>query len=68
MVAAIQTAQASGSGLRSVSYNGRTITYASAQEMQASLDYWIRMVTQLERKQARLSRHGYAVADFRGNR
>lgn len=67
MVAALMAAQMSGM-VRSISYKGRTIQYQSAQEYQAALDYWLRMVTQLERKAAGLSRHGYAVADFRSNR
>lgn len=63
----MMASQAAG-GLLSISIAGRTVTYASAGEFQKALDYWLRMVTQLERKAAGLSRHGYAVADFRSRR
>lgn len=67
MVTALMTAQSTGT-FQSVSYKGRTIAYKSAQDMQAALDYWLRMVTQLERRAAGMSRAGISVADFRSRR
>ncbi len=67
MVAALMAAQSTGT-FQSVSYKGRTITYKSAQDTQAALDYWIRMVTQMERRAAGMGRSGISVADFRSRR
>jgi hypothetical protein len=65
-LSALLSAQASN--FRSVSIAGRSVTYASAEEMAAAINYWTRMVNELSRKAAGLSRHGYSVADFRGGR
>jgi hypothetical protein len=56
------------SNLRTVSIAGRSVSYASAQEMIDAINYWQRQVTILSRQAAGLSRHGYSVADFRGTR
>jgi hypothetical protein len=63
-LAAMLAAQSSGN-FRSVSIGGRTITYATAQEFQSQITFWARMVSELERKAAGLSRHGHSLADFR---
>jgi hypothetical protein len=54
--------------LRSVSIGGRSVSYASAQEMIDAINYWERRVSELSRKAAGMSRHGYSVADFRSGR
>jgi hypothetical protein len=64
---ALLSSQAAG-GVLSITIHGRTVTYASMVDMQKAIDYWTRVITGLERKAAGLSRHGYSVADFRGNR
>lgn len=66
---ALMAAQAGNpSGLRTVSIGGRSVSYASAQEMLEAINYWTRMVNTLQRRAAGGPRHGYSVADFRGSR
>lgn len=66
---ALLAAQAAAPGsLRSVSIGGRSVSYASAQEMTEAINYWTRMVNTLSRRAHGNPRHGYSVADFRGNR
>lgn len=62
-LAALLAAQ--GSNLRTVTIAGRSVTYATGQEMIDAANYWARIVTDLERKAAGRSRHGYAAASFR---
>lgn len=56
------------SGLRTVSIAGRSVSYASAQEIIDAINYWTRVCNDLSRKASGLSRHGYSVADFRSGR
>ena len=66
---ALLAAQAAAPGsLRSVSIGGRSVSYASAQEMIEAINYWTRMVGKLQRQADGVSRHGYSVADFRSGR
>ncbi len=59
---------AQASNLRTVSIAGRSVSYASAQEMIDAITFWQRMVNNLSRTAAGLPRHGYSVADFRSGR
>lgn len=65
-LAALMAAQASN--LRTVSIAGRSVSYASAQEMIDAINYWTRMCSVLSRQSDGVSRHGYSVADFRSGR
>lgn len=59
-------AQAAGvSEFTSVTIGGRTVTYRSADDVIRLVNYWSRVVAQLQRKAAGRSRHGFSVADFR---
>lgn len=59
-------AQAAGvNEFTSVTIGGRTVSYRSAEDVTRLINYWSRVVAQLQRKAAGRSRHGYAVADFR---
>lgn len=51
-----------------VRYGDRSITYRAAQEIIEQINYWARVVTELQRTAVGASRHGYAVADFRNRR
>lgn len=66
-LSALLASQAAG-GVLSVTIHGRTVTYADLRSMQEAIDFWTRRVTELERKAAGISRHGYSVADFRSGR
>ena len=64
---ALLASQAAGS-LQSISIHGRTVTYASAAEFQEQLNWWIRVVSELERVASGRNRHGVSHADFRTRR
>lgn len=59
---------AQASNLRSVSIAGRSVSYASTQEMIDAINYWERRVNELSRRAAGINRQGYSVADFRSGR
>ena len=63
-LAALMAAQTAGNTL-SVRFADRSVTYRNATDMQGDINYWARMVTELERMAVGASRHGSAVADFR---
>jgi hypothetical protein len=63
-LAAMLAAQSSGN-LRSITINGRTTTFATSAEFLEQLNYWVRMVSDLQRRAAGRSRHGYVGASFR---
>jgi hypothetical protein len=63
-LAAMLAAQSAGN-LRSITINGRTTTFATTAEFLEQLNYWVRMVTEFQRRAAGRSRHGYAGASFR---
>ena len=63
---ALMAAQANN--LRAVSIGGRSVSYASAQEMIDAINYWTRMVNDLSRRADGVARHGFSVADFRSGR
>lgn len=49
--------------LGSVTINGRTVSYKSADDLIKMLNYWQNMVARLQRSGSR--RHGRSVASFR---
>lgn len=62
-------AQAAGvNEFTSVTIGGRTVSYRSAEDVERQINYWSRVVAQLQRKAAGRSRHGYSVADFRSRK
>jgi multidrug resistance efflux pump len=63
---ALMAAQATST--LTVRYADRSITYREAQDIIDQINYWTRLVTELQRTARGASRHGYAVADFRGRR
>lgn len=48
-----------------VRFGDRSVTYRSAQEMREQVNYWARLVTELQRQAVGASRHGFSVADLR---
>jgi len=52
----------------SVSVGGRTVTYRSLKEVTDAINYWSRLLAQLQRVAAGGPRVGHSLADFRGNR
>lgn len=56
---------ASATDTLTVRFGERSVTYRTVQELQAQINYWARMVTELRRTAIGASRHGYGVADFR---
>lgn len=54
----------SASETLTVRYADRMITYRTAQEIIEQINYWARVVTELQRTAMGASRHGYATADF----
>lgn len=67
MVDALMASQGA-TGPVMISIHGRTVTYSTPAEFQASLNYWIRMVNLLSRRRDGMPRQGYSVVDFRGCR
>lgn len=51
--------------MQSVSIGGRSYSMRSLSELTEAINYWQRVVSQLERQRDGVSRHGYATADFR---
>ena len=62
-LAALMSAQSNNTLM--VRYADRSVTYRSAVELTAQINYWTRMVTELQKTAIGASRHGHAVADFR---
>jgi hypothetical protein len=52
--------------LGSVNVAGRTVSFKTADDLIKMIDYWSAVVARLQRQAAGGSRHGFAVADFRG--
>lgn len=52
------------SNMLTVSIGGRSVTYRSAEDLQASINYWERIVAGFIRQAGGLSRHGISLANF----
>lgn len=61
---ALLAAQA-GSTL-TVRYGDRSVTYRQATEIAQLVTYWSRVIAQLQRRAAGVSRHGYVAANLSG--
>lgn len=48
-----------------VRFGERSVTYRTVAELQAQINYWSRMVTELSRITIGAPRHGFSAADFR---
>lgn len=55
---------ATSSNLLTVTIGGRSVVYRSAQDLQAQINYWQRIVTGFDRVTAGQSRHGFSVPSF----
>ena len=62
---AAQIADPAGT-IGSFSIAGRSVSYRDSRDMIDQINYWSSIVAQKQRQAAGQSRHGFAVADFRG--
>lgn len=66
---ALLTAQANFTGVERVVFQStsgrREKQFTSLDELTRAINYWSRMVAQLERRAAGRSKHGFSLADFR---
>jgi hypothetical protein len=59
---------AESGNMLTVSIGGRTVTYDTAEQRTAQVNYWQRVVAGLKRKAGGLSHHGMSVARFGSHR